>query len=674
MGDADLRDRWKKYMYKADWPGFGKFLVVAGFVLICILFMYESDLQNYILEYTSHVSNRDDTQFVQNFTSEMVLEQDFSCQYDFDFITLDFSDHDRRLSGKTIISVYEKASGKDVFYSEVENSEIRYGNPVKIEWDNGGKEYTQYGLKIISKDTKDTALGIYGYEAAPGEWKASLNGKETPYVVSIGMHSYTNIYYKLSIMILTIGYLSLLLTGILVYLFQCKIETIFLQMAIPFGICMILFLTNSVYDEGRHVNTVYHYSNVLLGMAGNDTEQTIAKRKIDVRTKEKTQYSGGSPVNEQAQTYWNMLYSADEPAENMDIVQVDISDNTVVGDSTIIEYLPGIVGMTLGRILGLNYFGLILLTKLFMFAFYILLCYYALRNAPVMKMTLAFVALLPMNLYQASGITYDGFTFAVGLLLFAFILKLWKEGLDTRQWILVGLCSFILGCCKAGVYTSLIMILLLVPSEKYKWKKWKTFLLILIIAALPILIHYVPVFINGFLRIPQSSGMSNSTGEFYNITFVIKYPFQFLEMVARTIIAKAEYYMGGILGYRTAWSNQPISWPVMVPFIVLLVISGIQYSENKFWIKITDRMLIAAILIVEVTALHAIFLRETSIYDNIINGFQGRYFLVFLPVLIMILRNQGVYMMRGSDRRIYCIYSMSLFVYLYFFIKMFMRD
>ena len=56
-----------------------------------------------------------------------IFEQEFISPKDFDFATINFSDHENQISGKTFISVLDKTSSEIIYYKEVENSEIHYG-------------------------------------------------------------------------------------------------------------------------------------------------------------------------------------------------------------------------------------------------------------------------------------------------------------------------------------------------------------------------------------------------------------------------------------------------------------------------------------------------------------------------------------------------------------------
>ena len=136
---------------------------------------------------------------------------------------------------------------------------------------------------------------------------------------------------------------------------------------------------------------------------------------------------------------------------------------------------------------------------------------------------------------------------------------------------------------------------------------------------------------------------------------------------------KADVYVGQALGYRTAWSNRPIALAVMLPFLILMLLSAAKTENDDLDIPVRGKLLILGMLLIELLGMHIIFLVETSVYATTINGFQGRYFILFLPCILLLLRHGGLEFRKGKER-LYPMFSMAQAVYLFFFIKMFLCD
>ncbi|MDD6071720.1 MAG: hypothetical protein PUC12_13060, partial [Clostridiales bacterium] len=104
---------------------------------------------------------------------------------------------------------------------------------------------------------------------------------------------------------------------------------------------------------------------------------------------------------------------------------------------------------------------------------------------------------------------------------------------------------------------------------------------------------------------------------------------------------------------------------------ILIILSGIKMKEDDFEISFKGRLLVFTILMIDLVGMHAIFLAETPNYSNIIIGFQGRYFILLLPCILLLIRNGGL-VFKEKAEYLYPCFSMAQLVYLYFFIEMFM--
>lgn len=650
------------------------FGIVAVMVIFAVLMMVKADLSHKVLQYTSHMSNRDELQFIHDFTSGMEIKQPFSSPQDFDFITLSFSHHDQQMQGKVAVLIADKESGENLIYKELDAGEIKAGTLVEIPFGDvgGGKAEKLYEIILLSVECEEPALGVYGYETNGNP--AMVDGKTSEYALSIGIHSYTRLYRNLTLLVLAIGTIAVFGVIAGTFIFHLKEQQMFLLLAIPFSLCMLLFWPgNKVYDEDRHYHTIYHYSNILLGCAGQDTSTEINMRKCDVSDLENAAERNVA-INGQAQDYWYYVQTMNDSVEDRGMVLTDVSSNPVVENGTFLEYLPGALGMTLSRLLGCNYFWMMTLTRLVLISFYIAMCYYAIRTIPVMKMAVAFISALPMALYQASGITYDSFTYSVGIIVFALIMKLWSEKLTHKEFIILGAAVFALGSCKGGVYLTLILLMLLIPKEKCGEKKWRKCLTIFFIAGTSMLSSFIPTIIRWFgLGSADTLAISNTelANGNYHIVYAFKNPLEFTKMLILTLIENADTYLGQILGYRTAWSDMTISLAVMLPFLILMILASTKINENDFEISVIGRWVILAILAIDLVGMHSIFLVETPSYSNIIKGFQGRYFILFLPCILLLFRNNGLIFKKKMEYLFPC-FSMAQMVYLYFFLEMFM--
>lgn len=653
--------------------------------------MLWTEFSGNIPDYATHIGHADEEQFIYYLSDSTMIEQTFESPRDFDFATLNFSDHDTTIPGKTFLVVAEVESGQVVEYQEINNAEIHYGTPVTF-LKEGGKGGISYSLTITFEEMGEQGLGIYGRVAEDGSKAATINGEESAYAVGIGTHSYTERFKILTAVVFLI--LSLMLFFVMVLVSKTKLaeEYLFLGIAIPLGIVFLTFLSgNVVHDGATHLAKVYHFSNVLLGQAEWDNNNYVY-----LQPDEAENFSKFSDdlyrENEVAEQFWDVSENFWKRGEENGLVRS--SEFRGTNASSIFEYLPGVLGMTLGRLLGGSVSLNILLAKICFLAFYVMMAFWAIRISPYFKAAIAFVALLPMGLYQAAGITYDSVVIAIGLVLLAYFFRARAFPLKRYEiCTLLGL-SAVLGCLKGGFYLPLLLIFFAVPSGRQggKKKKWALFFGCIIAGGVAMLICFSYAYWSMLTRI-LGSGMSEAATEAvniaettsvvetvpgtetisYGIAYFFKEPAGFLELFIRTVIQRAEFYLGGALGYRMAWTDRTVNWIVLLMFCLLLggVTSRVE-GQTEPAVSLKERGLVAGIVLLEFLGFHILMLLETPINAPVINGVQGRYFIVLIPLLLfMVYQRKKEYSYSGI-RRMFFFYAIAECFYMYDFMKIFL--
>ena len=104
---------------------------------------------------------------------------------------------------------------------------------------------------------------------------------------------------------------------------------------------------------------------------------------------------------------------------------------------------------------------------------------------------------------------------------------------------------------------------------------------------------------------------------------------------------------------------------------IILIMAAVRTTKEDIHISPLTRLGIFGIVLIEVIGMHAIFLVDTSIYSDTIIGVQGRYFVLFIPLILLLFRNNGL-VFQEKKEYLYPCYSMAQLVYLYFFLEMFM--
>ncbi len=614
-------------------------LVVIFFMLIALASII---LWRKVPEYGTFIANRSEEQIIPDMWEGTTVEQEFVCSYDWEFITLDFSDHDLYLNGKTAFQITQKWDGTIVFSGEIDNRNIKYSVPVKLYAEGGGKADKCYVVTISTLEAPDSrSLGLYGYVPDAGEPACRINNEVVEYAVSIGTHMST-LCYKIHFM-LVVGLLAFMFLSCVFFTMLRKgsVETIFLCIAVPMGIIFLSFLNvNIVHDGGTHLTNVYKYSNKLIGKAGQDSLEYVYLSPDEMELRKETD------------NFYILMRKLGD-GNKKDAKRQPYLENRPTASDSILEYFPGVLGITLGRILHLNAMGSVLLAKLFCLTFYIIVCYLAIRITPFLKEGFAVAALIPMNLYQAAGITYDAVITPIVYFVLAIVLKGKESKIGKKEWAGLLLSSMILGSCKGGIYIPILLLMAFMHSELNGGKRFKigACLTCWLLAGATMLFHFKREISSFFYRTEAKTQILLASGAAENMSWVtdgqipkfsLRYlftnPFGFVQMLIRTIMKRADYYLGSMIGNRMAWTEDETSWVIIIFFLMILVLATAWNTREQVKeIKTGERVLTGLLLIGEFVGFHAIMLVETQANQNIIFGVQGRYFLPLLPLLMFTL-------------------------------------
>ena len=636
----------------------GKWLVCLFLfeIIVCVFFV--AYLSERIPDYSTHVGNNDERQVIHDLTSEYIVEQSFISPRDFDFITLDFSDHDIMIAGKTQLFVYDE-NKMQICYREINNSDINYGESVIISFLDlgGGKANQLYEAKITERGTEQVALGLYGYEIGEDDEPAYVNSQPQSYAVSIGTHSYTKAFRVLAVLIMFICTSGSLGTVLLCTKNAVPEEKCFLMIAIPFGLCMLLFLSgNSVYDAQAHLAKTYQYSNILLGVGDGDSDNYTYMRSADV----KVGVEKSGVINEQAQEYWRTLN--DWTWLNWQYGMEKSSYHGASPGGTILGYLPNVIGMTLGRIINLGAYPIFYLSKIMGFAIYLIICFWAIKKTPILKTTFSFTAALPMCLYNATGITYDTMTVAATLLMCAYIFIWWVRKLKIPEWIILGISIVFVGGCKGGIFLPIIILLFLVPFSRFRINiKKLVMIIVLFVGGVGVFLYKYKYVLVDYLQVTI---VSDNPDARYGSGYCFIYPLSFLKMLIQSIVIRGDAYIGQMIGDRTAWTKAHIEWIIIIPFIILLILSGIRKVNEENIIDNRKRFIVLVLLIAEFVGLHVILMSDTKIGSSYIYGVQGRYFVALVPLMILVIQDRNIHRGNESVTKLYIIFSMLQSVYM----------
>ncbi|MDD3192690.1 MAG: DUF2142 domain-containing protein [Oscillospiraceae bacterium] len=421
------------------------------------------------------------------------------------------------------------------------------------------------------------------------------------------------------------------------------LEYAFAMVALLLGLVSnIVFPTFSIPDEPNHFNTAYHYSNMLLGQEGN-TVPPMVKRSEDIRV------MSGFSTNPTKENYGNYFepydFFVDQEGQALE------SKDTTAVSYPFWGYLPQIVGLALSRLLCLGTLPMLFLSRLLSSCVYVGLTFLAIRKTPVGKLVFCIGGLLPMTLHLSASFSFDTMCIGLSFLLTAWLLQLiyQKKQVDRKDIWGCAILTLLLAPCKL-VYLVLIFMCVLIPWSKMgeKKKKWKICAVWSLLSVISAGLFYLQIIINTVQKGSQDM-LASDNG--YSLTWILNHLGEAVGILIRTVVEKTNFYVNSLVGSSLGWLDTSIHQYWVWILIVCLFLSVFPTEQEKEAIIPTVRQKIWILLVVSAGILLAIltmFVSWTSFGSTVVNGVQGRYFIPFLPLILLLFRGKGIVLQEST--------------------------
>ena len=282
--------------------------------------------------------------------------------------------------------------------------------------------------------------------------------------------------------------------------------------------------------------------------------------------------------------------------------------------------------------------------RLFSLIFSVLVIFFAIKITPKFKRILFAIALMPMSLFLLSSVSYDSLLISCTALLFAIVMKYvynskLKE-ISNLDLVLIGIIAFIYLNVKY-IYSLNLLLLLLIPKDKYKLKD-KGMLKKYGIGFAAIIVLYllsnIPLFGLNIYKYDRSFELFNQQKD-----LVLHNPFVFFGAFFNSIHLYRFYYLSSFFGTLGLLDT---NFPMLVSFIYivyLLVLCFVDGSSNdvkiKFYYKIAAFVIPVIIIVLAFLAMYVNWTPSLlGVGGDVITGVQGRYFipaLCMLPILFV---------------------------------------
>lgn len=437
-------------------------------------------------------------------------------------------------------------------------------------------------------------------------------------IVNVSLIKNTWIGHRIAFLLILI----LLIYLVYIYLWgkeKLSVEKFFLLSVIPLSITyFVLMLPWSAPDTGAHFLASYRLSNILLG-----------HNPWDGRIDDIQFYRDMWGSNPDMKGFVAIVFNAKLQTKDANLIPWPNPPKRMEYYS-LLCYLPQVLGMCLGRILGLGSVWIIYLARLFMLIVYVLACYNAIKKAPVGKCIFALIPLLPMSLMMSSAISYDPLVLVSTLNFFASILRMYKEPKSRAALFECMFWTFVIGAVKGGGYLILLPTVFILSSKK---SMERLFRIGTIIGSGIFSVLLFDVILPSGLELYQFGEEASGN---LSVSYAFDNPLQYIDMCVSTYLKYMDNLIINMGGTQLAWLENTIPAVIIVGLVVMISIFSV-FERDKIEFRGRDKWVFVFVIILEFFITPVMLLSWTPIGNTVIEGLQGRYYLPVLPLIIMVL-------------------------------------
>lgn len=402
----------------------------------------------------------------------------------------------------------------------------------------------------------------------------------------------------------------------------------------------------SAPDEWAHYISAYKISNYLTG-----TEAVNEEGYIMVQAEEMSANAGALLDAGEYQYFWEN-YLRGETNNQM------VPSNQKGNQTFIASYVPQALGITLARILNLNFASRILFGRIFNLIWSVLAVSLAIKWIPFGKKIMFGVAMLPMTLHELASNSYDAWIIAFSLLFIAYCMKLAyeKERVENRDIAVLACLIGLLAPCKI-IYTPLIGLCLLIPREKFgELKRWAVSAAVVLGAVIVMMLLVNGQILGGYLDAEVSDnyvGWADEQG--YTFSYFLEHPIELPLIMLNTLKTSALFYVNTMLGWRLGQMDPNLQMPNLfyLLLIVLLLFCFLPVlEEKKMFRKGNKAWMLVLIGAVVFLGMYSMLVAWTPISSDVITGVQGRYFLPVLPLGAMVVFSEGNIVLKRDNEKL----------------------
>jgi len=304
----------------------------------------------------------------------------------------------------------------------------------------------------------------------------------------------------------------------------------------------------------------------------------------------------------------------------------------------LVSYLPQAFILTISSLIRLNPIVSLYLGRLFMAVLgYLWFLYLFKKIAKNYKFILLFVFALPMTLHQISSLSYDVLHIMFGLTFFTLIVNNQSKGVMNHaptKYLKIFFVLFLFLLSKKIGYEAFVLFLFLIPFEIKP-------MVILSLIFTPL---YFLSKITGSYDI--NSILTNKVFDAqHQVSFLLSDPLNIVKVLTVTTIQRFGFYLQSLIGIFgwLEYGLDPLSYLTYGVFFIYVIVS-INLNGKHILSKKKNILLFIGLFISYIFILLLGFVFYTVKGTLIPGGIQGRYFIPFVPFIILLIAQIKYYL------------------------------
>lgn len=464
------------------------------------------------------------------------------------------------------------------------------------------------------------------------------------YSVIDGNCVHARYFYFLIVLILSV----LIVAVYLMYIYNVKFYKASFVIILLMGMVYTLVIPQfAVPDEHTHFLTTYSQSSVLLNKKAFDKHGNVILYEDSANTVLHIAFPDTAVYTQEFDgLIGREKFKLDKPY----ISRAPLTLGTF-------GYFPQVIGVSLGRILGMNGIQIGVLGRFFALLLFAFAVSFSIKILPSFYRGVLFtISIFPMTLQQVCSYNYDSVLFTACFLLFAYLMYLIyeKEKISKVDIVVVCFLTIVIAPIKI-VYLPILSLGLLIPHEKFNLKHGKNIVIGLLVVLSLFTYFAVMKFNQGFWNVHESNTSSLIEYNTFTISQILRNPIYEIVIFVATIQRFFAEYVTTMITGPLGWLEITVPHIQLAGYLMLLFYSLFSVKHKS---KMDTKVKVCCgvfSLVMFIAIILALQLSWTANDSLVVVGVQGRYFLPFLPMIMLVFKD--LFYIQNQDFRFILYYG-----------------